>query len=89
MKDLGDIVQLSVDYLFMVTPGSNQFIYAWSVDSRKIAMNDKRFKNSDTDTLEIDCFESEYIGTYKCTISTRNQPTVSMSAETELDIQGK
>ena len=86
---MGDVVQLSIDYLFMVTPGSNQFIYEWSVEGRKITMSDKRFKNSGTDTLEIDCFESKYIGIYKCTISTRNQPTVSMSAELELDIQGK
>ena len=86
---MGDVVQLSINSLFMVAPSSNQFIYEWSIDGRKITKNDKRFNNSDTDTLEIDCFESEYIGTYKCTISTRNQPTVSMSAELELDIQGK
>ena len=72
----------------MVTPSSDQFIYEWSFKGRKITISDRCFKNSDTDTLKIDCFENKYVGTYKCVVSTVNQPAVSMSAKVELNIEG-
>ena len=87
MKDLGDTSQLSIDCLFKGC--GNHFNYQWSVEGEKINEDDEGFKNSDTDTLTIDCFESKYAGTYQCVISTSSQPIISMSAEVELDIRGK
>ena len=73
----------------MVTSNPEQLVYEWSFNDRKIAISDKRFKNSDTNTLKIDCFECKYVGTYKCIVSTASQPTVSISAKVKLCIQGK
>ena len=73
----------------MVTSSHEQLVYEWSFNDRKIAISDKRFKNSDTNTLKIDCFECKYVGTYKCIVSTASQPTVSMSAKVKLCIRGK
>ena len=89
MKDLGDFVEISMDHLFMVTSSHEQLVYEWSFNDRKIAISDKRFKNSDTNTLKIDCFECKYVGTYKCIVSTAGQPTVSMLAKVKLYIRGK
>ena len=89
MKDLGDFVEISMDHLFMVTSNCEQLVYEWSFNDQKIAISDKRFKNSDTNTLKIDCFECKYVGTYKCIVSTASQPTVSMSAKVKLYIRGK
>ena len=73
----------------MVTSNREQLVYEWSFNDRKIAISDKRFKNSDTNTLKIDCFECKYVGTYKCIVSTASQPTVTMSAKVKLYIRGK
>ena len=73
----------------MVTSNCEQLVYEWSFNDRKIAISDKRFKNSDTNTLKIDCFECKYVGTYKCIVSTASQPTVSMSAKVKLYVRGK
>ena len=88
-KDLGDTIEISMGHLFMATSSSDQLTYEWTFKGRKIAKSDKRFTNSDTDTLKINCFECRYVGTYKCIISTANQPTVSMSAKVKLDIRGQ
>ena len=73
----------------MTTSSSEQLVYEWLFNSQKIKTSDKRFKNSNTNEIEIDCFECKYVGTYKCFISTTNQPTVSMSAKMKLNIQGE
>ena len=73
----------------MVTSNCEQLVYEWSFNDRKIAISDKRFKNSDTNTLKIDCFECKYVGTYKCIVSIASQPTVSMSAKVKLYVRGK
>lgn len=86
---LGAEVELSPDHVFMTTASSKQLVYVWSFNGQEIANNDKRFKNSDTNTLKVECFEWKYVGTYKCTVSTANQPIVSMSAKVKLDIRGK
>ena len=88
-QDLGDTVALSMDHLFMATSSSNPLVYKWMFNGQKIAVSDKRFKDSDTNALKIDCFECKYVGTYKCIISTADQPTVSMSAKVKLESQGK
>ena len=75
--------------MFMTTASSEQLIYVWSFNGQEIAVSDKRFKNSDTNTLKVECFECKYVGTYKCTVYTADQPTVSMSAKVKLGIQGK
>ena len=54
-----------------------------------IIKDEEGFKNSDTNTLVIDCFESKYTGTYQCLISSSSRPIVSMSAEVELNLPGK
>ena len=73
----------------MATSSSEQLVYEWSFNGHKIAMSDKRFKNSNTNTLRVEIFECKYVGTYKCIVSTANQPTVSMSAKVKLNIRGK
>ena len=89
VKKLGVEVKLSTDHLFMTTASSDQLVYEWSFNGQEIGVSDKRFKNSDTKTLKIDCFECKYVGTYKCIVSTANEPEVSMSAKVKLDIRGK
>ena len=74
-----------MDHLFMTTSSSDQFTYEWMFNRRKIAISDKRFKNCDTSTLKIDCFECKYVGKYKCIIS---KGKVSTSAKVKLEIQG-
>ena len=88
-QDLGDAVALSMEHLFMATSSSNPLVYKWMFNGQKIAVSDKRFKDSDTNALKIDCFECKYVGTYKCIISTADQPTVSMSAKVKLESRGK
>ena len=89
IKTLGVEIKLSPDHMFMTTASSKQLVYVWSFNGQEIANNDKHFKNSDTNTLKIECFECKYVGTYKCTVSNAEQPTVSMSAKVKLDIRGK
>jgi hypothetical protein len=75
----------------MTTSSSDQLKYQWSIvndEGEEIIEDGECFKNSDSNTLIIDCFESKYAGTYRCVISTSNQPVVSMSAEVELDLPG-
>ena len=74
-----------MDHVFMTTSSSDQLTYEWMFNGRKIAVNDKRFKNSDTSTLKIDCFECKYVGKYKFIVSSG---TVSMSAKVMLEIKG-
>ena len=88
-KDLGDTIEISMGHLFMATSSSDQLIYEWTFNGQTIAVSDKRFKNSDTNTLKIDSFECKYVGTYKCIVSTTDQPTVSMSTKVKLDIRGQ
>ena len=76
----------------MAASSSGQLKYQWSriVNEREENIEDEEcFKNSDSNTLIIDCFESRYAGTYQCVISTSSRPVVSMSAEVELDLPGK
>ena len=76
----------------MATSSSGQLKYRWSriINEREESIEDEEcFKNSDSNTLVIDGFESRYAGTYRCVISTLNRPVVSMSAEVELDLPGK
>ena len=89
MKDLGDLVEISMDHLFMATSSSDGLVYEWSFNGQKIAMSDKRFVKCNTKSLKIEGFECKYVGTYKCIVATANQPTVSMSAKVKLDIRGK
>ena len=87
--ELGSIVKLSTDHLFT---SSGQLKYRWTriIKERQEKLEDEEcFKNIDSNILVIDGFESRYSGTYRCIISTSNQPIVSMSAEVELDLQGK
>ena len=76
----------------MATLSSDQLKYQWSIvnyEGEEIIEDGECFKNSDSHTLVIDCFESRYAGTYRCVISTSSRPVVSMSAEVELDLPGK
>ena len=85
---MGSVVELSIDHLFMTTSSRDQLKYQWSIEGEEISKDDENFKNIDSDTLIINCFESEYAGTYSCIVSTSSQPIVSMSAEVELDLPG-
>jgi hypothetical protein len=81
-----------MDHLFMATSSSGQLKYQWSIinfEGEEIIEDGEHFKNSDSNTLVIDCFESKYAGIYQCVISTSSQPVVSISAEVELDLPGK
>ena len=81
-----------MDHLFMATSSSCQLNYQWSriINEKAEKIEDEEcFKNSDSNTLIVDSFESKYAGTYQCVISISNQPVVSMSAEVELDLPGK
>ena len=92
VKDLGSVVKLSTDHLFMATSNSGELEYQWSRiinDEEEKIQDEECFKNSDSKTMVINGFESKYAGTYRCVISTSSQPIVSMSAEVELDLPGK
>ena len=87
--DLGSIIELCTDHLFT---SSGQIKYQWTriIKERQEKLEDEEcFQNIDSNILVIDGFESKYVGTYRCVISTLNQPVVSMSAEVELDLPGK
>ena len=76
----------------MTTASSGQLKYQWSRiinDEEEKIEDEECFKNSDSKTMIIDGFERKYVGTYRCVISTSNRPVVSISAEVELDLQGK
>ena len=73
----------------MINSDQDQLKYQWSIEGRDISKDDECFKNSDTDTLTINCFESDYAGTYRCVVSISSRPVVSMSAEVELNLPGK
>ena len=76
----------------MATSGNDQFRYQWSIvkdEEEIITEGEECFKNSDTNTLVIDCFESKYAATYQCLISSSSRPVVSMSAVVELNLPGK
>ena len=91
-KDLGSVVELSAEHLFMATASNSQLKYQWSriINNEEEKFEDEEcFKNSDSNTLVIDGFESKYAGTYRCVISATNQLVVSMSAEMELRLPGK
>ena len=92
VKDLGSVVELSTDHLFMATSSNGQLKYQWSriINDKEEKIEDEEcFKNSDSKTMIIDNFESNYTGTYQCVISTSSQLVVSMSAEVELNLPGK
>ena len=81
-----------MELLFMATPRNDQFRYQWSIitEEEEIIIKDEEgFKNSDTNTLVIDCFESKYAATFRCLISSSSRPIVSVSAEVELNLPGK
>ena len=87
--DLGSVVELSTDHLFI---SSGQLKYRWTriIKEQQEKLEDEEcFKNIDSNILVINDFESRYAGTYRCVISSSNKPTVSMSAEVELDLPGK
>ena len=84
--DLGDEVQLSIDLLFMV---KSRITYEWWFKEQKIVKSDKRFKDSNTGTLKIECFENKYRGAYKCVLSTTHGPEISISADVELNFQSE
>ena len=89
---MGSVIELSTDHLFMITSSNSQLKYQWSRiinDEEEKIEDEECFKNSDSKTMIIDNFESNYTGTYRCIISTTNTPVVSMSAEVELDLPGK
>ena len=90
-KDLGSVIELSMDHLFMATSSSDQIKYQWSViiKGEDISEDEGCFKNRDSERLTIDCFESKLAGIYKCVISTSTQPVVSISAEVQLHLPGK
>ena len=76
----------------MATSSNSQLKYQWSriINDKEEKIEDEEyFKNSDSKTMKIDNFESNYAGTYRCVISTSSQLVVSMSAEVELDLPGK
>ena len=76
----------------MRTASSGQLEYQWSRiinDEEEKIEDEEYFKNSDSKTIIIDNFESNYAGTYRCVISTLSQLVVSMSAKVELDLPGK
>ena len=90
--DLGSVVELSTDHLFITTASSGQLKYQWSRiinDEGEKIEDEKCFKNSDSKTMIIHDFESKHAGTYRCIISTSSLPLVSMSAEVELDLPSK
>ena len=87
--DLGSVVELSTDHLFI---SSGQLKYRWTriIKERQEKIKDEEcFKNIDSNILIINDFESKTAGTYRCVISTSDQPTVSILAEVELDLPGK
>ena len=91
VKDLGSIVELSIDHLFM-TNGHGQLKYQWSRiinDEEEKIEDEECFKNSDSKVMVIDGFETKYAGTYQCVISTSSQLVLSMSAVVELDLPGQ
>ena len=74
----------------MATSSNSQLKYQWSriINEEKIE-DEECLKNSDSKTIIIANFESNYTGTYRCVISTSIEPVVSMSAEVELNLPGK
>ena len=91
-KDLGSVVKLSTDHLFITTASSEQLKYQWSRitnEGEEKIEDEECFKNSDSKTMVIDGFENKSTGTYRCVISTSNQLEVLMSVEVELDLPGK
>ena len=89
---MGSVVELSTDQFFITTASSGQLKYQWSRiinDEEEKIEDEEYFKNSDSKVMVINNFEAMYAGTYRCVISTSSRPVVSMSAEVELDLQGK
>ena len=92
IKELGSVVKLSTDHLFITTASSEQLKYQWSriINEGEEKIKDEEcFKNSDSKTMVLDGLENKCAGTYRCVISTSNQLVVSMSLEVELDLPGK
>ena len=85
---LGKKVQLSMSMHFKVKC-SEIFHYQWFFDGDDIDERDERYSGINSNTLAIQHFESDYEGTYTCVISTTSQPTVSMSAELKLELEGQ
>ena len=76
--------------MFTVKTPSDKFNYEWQTPSgHKIKKRDKRFKDSNTATLKIECFENKYRGAYTCVVSTIQEPKLSISAEVAVDFQCK
>ena len=76
----------------MTPSSSDQLLYRWSriiCEKEEIIKDEECFRNSDTSTLTIDCFESKHVGTYQCVITSSSRPVVSTSVEMELDLPGK
>lgn len=89
-SDIGEEVQLSVNMMCMLKSPCDNFSYEWLTPSdRKIKKTDKRYKDSNTDTLKIKCFEYKYRGTYTCVLSTMHEPRISISAKVGIDIQSE
>jgi hypothetical protein len=76
----------------MTMASSGQLKYQWSriINKGEEKIEDEEgVKNSDSQTLVINDFESKHAGIYRCVISTSSQPVVSVSAEVELNLPGK
>lgn len=62
--------------------------YQWFIDGDDINANDRRYNGTNSSTLTIEHFENDHVGMYTCVISTTTQPTLSMSAESKLELEG-
>ena len=76
-----------MNVLFMVKY-SEILHYQWFVDGDNIDENDERYSGINSNTLTIQHFENDHEGMYTCVISTTSQPTVSISAESHLELEG-
>ena len=75
-----------MDVLFKVK--CSDIHYQWFFDGDDIDENDERYGGINSNVLTIQHFEKMHVGMYTCVISTATQPTVSMSAESKLELQG-
>ena len=85
---LGKKVQLSMNVQFKVK-SSEILHYQWFIDGDDISENDERYSGINSSALTIEHFENDHVGMYTCVISTTTQPTLSMSAESKLELEGQ
>ena len=86
-KNLDAQVELSPDLTFKVKSSEEKLNYVWWLNNERIRK--ERYDVSESGVLSIQKFEKNYEGRYKCIISTRSQPAMSVSLEMQLHLTGK